>query len=98
MAAGRGVILCANISVVADQAYVTWPGGRAAIVVDATTAPTTMDLQLQGPNGTAIKMNASTLAANTCIMIDCPAGQYRIHMTGGTAAAVFVNMVSVPYV
>lgn len=94
----KAIVLCANISVVGDQAYVTWQGGRAAVVVDATTAPTTMDLQLQGPNGTAIKMNSSTLAANTCTMIDCPAGQYRIHMTGGTAAAVYVSLVSVPYV
>lgn len=98
MAAQKGSVLCANISVVADQSWVTWGGGRAAIVVDGTTAPTTMDLQLQGPNGTAIKMNSSTLAVNTCTMIDCPAGQYRIHMTGGSASAVYVSMVSVPYV
>lgn len=98
MGATRGVVLCSNISSVADQPYVTWYGGRAAVVVDATTAPTTMDLQLQGPNGSAIKMNSSTLAANTCTMIDLPAGQYRVHMTGGSASAVYVSLVSVPYV
>lgn len=99
MAATRAVVLCANISVVADQPWVTWYGGRAAVVVDATTVPTTLDLQLQGPNASAIKINTSaTLAANTCTMFDLPAGQYRMHMTGGTAAAVFATLVSVPYV
>jgi hypothetical protein len=95
--ATKAAIACANISAVADQPKFTWEGGRTAVVVDATTAPTTMDLDLVGPNGSTIKINSSTLAANTCTIFDLPAGLYFIHMTGGTASAVYVTLVSIPY-
>lgn len=96
MTPSRGIILAKNIAVVADTAPVLWEGGRAALVINATTYPTTVNLQVQGPSGAWISLNASTIAADGAVVYDCPAGQYRLHMTGGTALGVYANLVTVP--
>jgi hypothetical protein len=45
-----------------------------------------------------LNMNSATIGANAApVAYDCPRGQYRLHMTGGTAAGVYANLVSVPY-
>ena len=98
MAATRGVVLCSNISAVADQAAVTWSGGRAALVLIATTYPTTANLQCLGPDSTTwININGTTYSANQVTAYDLPAGQYRMHLASGTVAGMYASLVSVPY-
>lgn len=92
-----GVILAANISVNAATTPVAWRGGRTAIVIQASAYPTTCQLQLQGPNGGWININGTTYSADQTAAYDLPAGQYRLNMTGGTATAVYANLVGVPY-
>lgn len=98
MSATKAIVLASNVSVVADQLPVTWTGGRAALVLDATTYPTTCNLQLQGPGGSWISLNGTTFSANQVTPFDLPAGQYRIHMATGTVAAFYASLVSTPYV
>ena len=90
-----GVILCANAS--ATSLPVKFPGTRSCFVVNATTYPTTMNFQVQGPSGAWININAVTISADGIYPYDIPAGLYRVFMSGGAPAGVYVNLVSVPY-
>lgn len=99
MAASKGAVLCANISVVADQAAITWGGGRTALVLLAATYPTTANLQVLGPDSlTWISLNGTTYSANQVTAYDLPAGQYRMHLTGGSVSGMYASLVSIPYV
>jgi hypothetical protein len=93
----KGIVLASNVAVVADQPAQFWGGGRAAIILDASTYPTTCNLQCQGPGGSWININATTYSANQVTAYDLPAGNYRIHMASGTVAAFYASLVSVPY-
>lgn len=99
MSATKGLILASNISVVGNQPAMTWTGGRASIVIIATTYPTACSLQCLAPdNATWINLNSATYAANQVTPYDLPAGQYRLAMSGGTVAGLYANLVGVPYV
>lgn len=95
MARGAAV-LCSNVAVVADSTPMYWVGGRSTLVIEATTYPTTCQLQVQGLSGKWINIGANN-TADGVVSLDCPAGQYRLHMVGGTAAAVYAVLVAVPY-
>jgi hypothetical protein len=97
MSQAFGVSLAANISVVADQPAVYFPGGRGVIATDGTTWPTTCQVQLQLRNGSWVSIGSNLTAAGISSELALPAGQYRVHMTGGTAAAVYVDLARVPY-
>lgn len=95
---GRAIPLCANISVVADQPKVTWQGGRSILSIFAATFPSTCQLQMLGKDSsTWIAVNSSSFSANQVISYDLPAGQYRIHMTGGSVSGLYADLVTVPY-
>jgi hypothetical protein len=73
-----------------------WPGGRAILVIMATTFPTTTELQLLGQDG-ATWITLVTPTVNGITALDAPAGSYRIKMTGGAPVAVYADLVHVPY-
>lgn len=78
--------------------YVSYSGGRTALVIAASAYGTTVNLQLLAPDGTTnITMNASTINANSAVAYDLPAGQYRIFCSGGTTTAMYAKLVSIPY-
>lgn len=95
--ATRGITLATNISSVADQPAQTWFGGRAVLVIEATTYPTTVGLQAQSLSGKWVPVNTSNITADGVYAFDVPAGQVRLHLTGGTASAIYAALVSVPY-
>lgn len=95
--AARGVVLCANVDAAVDTTPVQWQGGRTAIVIEAAAYGTTVKLQIMGPNGTYIDINATTYSANQVTAYDLPAGTYRMHITGGTTTDLYANLVSIPY-
>lgn len=99
MAAAKGIVLAANVNASVDQAPMTWSGGRAALVLIAAAYGTTVTLQCLGPdNATWIGINGTTFSANQVTPFDLPAGQYRLHITGGTTTGLYANLVSTPYV
>jgi hypothetical protein len=76
--------------------WISFPGGRAALVLMATTYPTTLKLQLMGQDGTTA-IDIATLTANGVTLYDLPAGSYRMSVAGGAPAAIYADLVSVPY-
>jgi len=93
-----GVVLCANVGAVANQGLVQWVGGRTSLVLIASTFPTTLNLQLQGPDGsTYINVNSANLAANGIYNFDLPAGSYRMNLVGGAVAGLYASLISIPY-
>lgn len=81
----------------ADLAAQSFPGGRAVIVADATTFPTTCQVQGMCPNGSWVSVGSNLTAASISSGLDLPAGYYRLHQTGGTALNVSVKLCRVPY-
>lgn len=81
----------------ADSSPVIWVGGRSCFVVDGGTLPTTVQLMMVGPNGGSCPIPNTVSSQNQCTPCDLPAGQYFVHMSGGSASAVFARIVSVSY-
>ena len=99
MAATRSVTLAKNAVATADQNAVTWVGGRCVLVLIATAFPTTCKLQMLGQDGqTWVDINGTTYSANQVTPYDLPAGQYRMHLSGGTTTGLYADLVSVPYI
>ena len=70
-------------------------GGRMAFVIYATAFPTTAVLQyLPGPG--TIPIAIATVAANSVTILDLPAGQYQVTLTGGPATGLYADLVAVP--
>lgn len=96
--ATRGIVLATNPGSVADQASVVWQGGRACLVLIASTYPTNCFLQCLGPdNSTWVSINGTTFSANQVTPYDLPAGEYRMHLASGSISNLYANLVSVPY-
>ena len=96
MGHARAIPLLSNKDDLLEEPWQTWEGGRSVLVVEASSFPTTLQLQLQGPNGTAISLG-SNITANGVASHDLPAGSYRMILTGGTATDVYVRLCRVPY-
>lgn len=96
---GFGIDLVVNGVAVADSAAKTWPGGgRAVLICAASSYPTTCQLQVLAPDGTTWCNVGSNITANGISSeFAAPAGQYRMHNTGGTETALYVSMVRIPY-
>lgn len=94
--ARNAINLITNASSVADGAAVEFEGGRATLIAEATTYPTTVQLQTMSRSGKWVPIGSAT-TADGAQAIDCPRGQYRVHMTGGTASAVYLTLVPVSY-
>jgi hypothetical protein len=94
----EGIVLATNVNSSADQSAVGWQGGRGALVITASAYGTTVSFQLLGPDGaTWITLNGSTIGTNSATAYDVPAGQVRLHITGGTTTALYCNFVPTPY-
>ena len=94
----EGHVLATNASGAADGAQVTLHGGRYVLTIVAGTFPSTCALQiLASDNATWVSINGSAFAANALNAYDLPAGQCRLHMSGGTVAAVYATLVRIGY-
>lgn len=93
----QAYILCANVDAAVDTSPVAIIGGRYVLVLEAGAYGTTVKLQVQGPNGSWIDMNATTYSANQITAYDLPSGQVRMHITGGTTTDLYANLCRVPY-
>ena len=78
-------------------AAVQWNGGRTALVINATQYGGGVFLQLTGPSGAGINMNASTYAADQSTSYDLPAGSYKLVSNVGSSLAVYASLVTIPY-
>lgn len=94
--AQKAVILCDNISSTAAQAAVAFGGGRGLLIVEATTYPSTCQLQIQSRSGKWVNFG-SNISADIAMPLDLPQGQYRINLSGGTTSALYVVLASVAY-
>lgn len=94
--AQKAVILCSNISAVADQPAVYYQGGRGVLIVEASTYATTCQLQTQSLSGKWVLIGTA-FTADGAQAIDLPAGMYRVHLTGGSVSALYASLVSVAY-
>lgn len=94
-------VLASNVSSVANQTGMEFIGGKAVVVVEATTYPTSLSLQTQGPSGKWVNCNSlagtSAITADGIVVYDLPRGQYRAAMSGGTVAALYMVLTRIPY-
>lgn len=98
MAAVHGVSIASNVSAAGTYGPVSFTGGRAAMVASAsTTFPTSIQLQLLGPDGSTWINMGSTLTAAGVSVQDLPAGQYKAVVVG-TTSGLSVVITSIPYV
>lgn len=91
-------VLAVNISSVADQPSQSYGGGRSVLVIEASTYPTTVTLQVQAPSGKWVAVNTANITADGAYPYDVPIGNVRLHLTGGTASALYAALVRVPYI
>ena len=98
MVPGQAYDLAVNATGAAAIAGVTIKGGRYVLVLNATTFPSTCALQvLARDQSTWISMNGSAYSANQVTAYDLPAGQVRMSMAGGSAAALYACLVQIGY-
>lgn len=76
---------------------VQWQGGRTALVINATQYGGGVFLQLTGPSGAGININATTYSADQSVAYDLPAGTYKLVSNIGSSVAVYASLVSIPY-
>lgn len=92
-----GIALAQNVSSVGAQPAFSWVGGRTAIVVCATTYPSTCNVEMQLQNGAWLQVNNASLAADGYELHDLPPGQYRVNTAGGPVAGLYVSLVAIAY-
>lgn len=89
--------LATNVS--ATGSAVAIKGGQYIFMVEGTAGGTTASLQIKTPNGTWSNVYAiDTLVASSTLpyvdtMIDLPAGDVRVALTGGTPSAIFAYLI-----
>lgn len=89
--------LASNVS--ASGSAVAIKGGQYIFMVEGTAGGTTASLQVKTPNGTWTNVAAvDTLVSTTTLpyadtMIDLPAGDVRLALTGGTPSAVYAYLI-----
>lgn len=88
--------LLTAVSAVADGSSVEFEGGRAVLITEATAYPTTCQLQTLSRSGKWVAVG-SNITADGTVALDLPRGQYRMHLTGGTATALYATLVPVSY-
>ena len=84
--------LLSNASATGD--YVAFAGGRASLVVEGTL-PTTFKLQVKGKSGGNI--DVATITAAGITSYDLPPGEYRMSVSGGSPAALYAHLYSIPH-
>jgi len=105
MAASKGIILCTANSTLAATTPVTWQGGFAALVITATTYPTTCFLQVLGIDGqtwinlapATVTATPTTISANSAFGYNLPAGQFRLNLSGGSVSNMNAALAAVTF-
>jgi len=92
----KGVALLSDKDDLTEEAGIKYEGGESAIVVIAASFPSTLQLQLLGPDSTTWIDVGSNLTANGVTIITLTEGTYRMFLNGGTATDVFVNLDQIP--
>ncbi len=92
----RGYTLASNATGAANGAAVEIVGGKYGLVINATTYPSTCQFQIQGPSGAFAPVDAMNFTTDGLYVWDLPSGTYQLAMSGGTTAAVFAVLVSIP--
>jgi hypothetical protein len=94
----NGAVQLVGTSLVAVGSNVTdsktWNGGVGVLVLGATQIAPVANLMLLGPTGSWIKMNSSSLQANTTTPLYLPAGSYRIETATGSSIGVVATLVA----
>lgn len=78
----------------ADSAVFSLPGGRWAMVAEATWGGGNIALHIKCPNGTFAAVTGMSLTANGMVSAQVPPGDYKIVRT--TATAIYARMVWIP--
>ena len=94
---GYGYVFFKNQTGATTSLSISIAGTRMAFITNATTYPTTMFLQLKGPSGAFININAATITADGMTVYDLPGGSYQVTCAGGAPAGVYASLISVPY-
>ena len=82
------------VNVAADSAVFSLPGGRWALMAEATWGGGNIALNVKCPNGTYAAVSGMSLSANGMVSAQLPPGDYKIVRT--TATAIYANMVWIP--
>jgi len=82
------------VNISADSAVFALPGGRWAMVAEATWGGGNIALQIKCPNGAYAAVSGMSLTANGQVSAQLPPGDYKIVRT--TANNIYANMVWVP--
>lgn len=97
MSHSQAVTLASNVDAAGTGAWVQYSGGAGALVVQATTYPTTLNLEMKGPDGNGIALNTTTIDSDAVTAFDAlPAGEYRYVATGGTTTDLYMVLARVP--
>jgi len=97
MGHSQALRLLDNKADLTEEAGQEFVGGRAALVVTATSFPTALNLQLEHVDGTWVNINSSTINANGVYNYDLPQGRYRMFLNGGSAAGLYASLSKVKY-
>lgn len=95
--AKAGVILANNVSSTGPQDWKFFKGGRASLIVSASSFSTTCNFELMSASGGAIVLNAANIQTDGATSYDLPEGQFRMNLSGGSPSAVTACLESVPY-
>lgn len=101
MSHAQAVTLLADKDDLNEEAGKTYPGGKSALVLEGSSFPTTLSLQIQGPNGTWITVaddgGTTDFDENGVYYFKgLPAGSYRMLLTGGTATNLYAQLCVIP--
>lgn len=89
--------IATNVDEAGTGAWVYYPGGSGALVSQATSYGTTVNLEYQGPDGNGIVINSASINADAVTNYNAlPAGFYRYTATGGTTTDLYLVLVRVP--
>ena len=97
MSHSQAVTLASNVDAAGTGAWVFYPGGAGAIISQASSYGTTINVEMKGPDGNPIVINSATIGADAVAGYDyLPAGEYRYTATGGTTTDLYIVIARVP--
>lgn len=97
MSHAQAVTLASDVDAAGTGEWVFYPGGAGAIVSQATSYGTTVNVEMKGPDGNAIVINSATIDEDAVTGYDyLPAGEYRYTASGGTTTDLYIVIARVP--
>lgn len=80
-----------NVSATGEA--ITIQGGTYVVSADGTFGGTTLQLQLQSPDGSSwLTVTDGSFTAEGSFLVDLPAGSVRMLVTGGSPSALYANI------